>query len=540
MSLLFRSAGGSSEKGSAMSDSRPGNITTGGQWMALTAAFLGWMFDGFEMGLFPLIGAPALNDLLNVAQAVDPVKAKEAANQWFAVIIAVFLVGAATGGVLFGWLGDRIGRVRAMALSILTYALFTGFCGFATQAWHVAVLRFIASLGMGGEWALGVALVIEIWPDKSRAMLAGLIGAAANVGFLLIAIISIVLGSWIEAISGWLLSVGMSAQWVEHLFGHSAWRALMIVGAFPALLVFFIRAFVPESEKWEHENRRGATSHWANRDLIGVLIGTLGAVLVILLWSPLVGQSPWASPWVRVPFTLLGVAVALVGYIFPVVRYLARATTAKALDEGDYGSMVRRMLLGAGLAGVALLGTWGTIQWAPKWATELAARETDPAAWGVLAAHAKEFTQIATGIGAIICTMLAALAGGRFGRRVTYAVLCFGSIAAIFLFYGLNTAINNMFFVAAFVAGGVTAAFYGWFPLYFPELFRTSVRATAQGFAYNFGRVIAAIGTLQTANLTAFFNDSFPTAAIAMSAIYLVGAGLIWLGPETKGKPLPD
>ena len=96
-----------------------------GKWMALTAALLGWMFDGFEMGLFPLIGGPALNDLLGPASATQ-------ATQWFGAIIAVFLVGAATGGVFFGWLGDRIGRVRAMALSIFTYAIFTGLCGFAT------------------------------------------------------------------------------------------------------------------------------------------------------------------------------------------------------------------------------------------------------------------------------------------------------------------------------------------------------------------------------------------------------------------------
>ena len=119
-------------------------------------------------------------------------------DEWFGVIMAVFLVGAATGGVLFGWLGDRIGRVRAMSLSIFTYAVFTGLCGFATEAWHIAVLRFIASLGMGGEWALGVALVTELWPDRSRALLAGLIGAAANVGILLVGLLSLVLVSFID------------------------------------------------------------------------------------------------------------------------------------------------------------------------------------------------------------------------------------------------------------------------------------------------------------------------------------------------------
>ena len=145
---------------------------------ALLAAFLGWMFDGFEMGLFPLTGRDALKELL----------AGEAAgtlNNWFGVIMAMFLVGAATGGVVFGWLGDRIGRVKAMSLSIFTYAIFTGLCGIAKHAEEIAAYRFIASLGMGGEWSLGVALVNEVWPGKSRMLVAGLIGAAANVGYLL-------------------------------------------------------------------------------------------------------------------------------------------------------------------------------------------------------------------------------------------------------------------------------------------------------------------------------------------------------------------
>src|SRR5260370_42303898 len=90
-----------------------------GRWMALTAALLGWMFDGFEMGLFPLVARPALRDLL--ASTDD----KEV-GLWFSVATAGFLVGAATGGVLFGWLGGRLGRGRAMVLCVLAYARFSG------------------------------------------------------------------------------------------------------------------------------------------------------------------------------------------------------------------------------------------------------------------------------------------------------------------------------------------------------------------------------------------------------------------------------
>src|SRR5438874_9376539 len=129
-----------------------------GQWMALAAALLGWMFDGFEMGLLPLVARPALRDLLGSTNDQE-------VGLWFAVATAGFLVGAATGGVLFGWLGDRIGRVRAMTLSVLTYAVFSGLCAFAATAWQITALRFCSALGMGGEWSLGVALVMEIWPE---------------------------------------------------------------------------------------------------------------------------------------------------------------------------------------------------------------------------------------------------------------------------------------------------------------------------------------------------------------------------------------
>ena len=277
--------------------SPPATVSNTGRNATLIAALLGWMFDGFEMGLFPLIGKPALTDLLKGTDQAG----SEA--DWFGVIIAVFLVGAASGGVLFGWLGDKIGRVRAMSLSIVTYAIFTGLCGFATEAWHIAVLRFIASLGMGGEWSLGVALVNEIWPGKSRAFIAGLIGAASNVGFLMVAILSMGLTGFIEGIHSVLTTIGISEESSQHLLANSAWRFLMISGAFPALLIFFIRLFVPESSKWEEERDSGKTSHWNNVDLFGVLTGCLAAIGIIYVWSPLLAD---VAGWIRAVVTLVG------------------------------------------------------------------------------------------------------------------------------------------------------------------------------------------------------------------------------------------
>ncbi len=490
--------------------------------LTLVAAFLGWLFDGFEMGLFPLIGQPALKDLLGAASSPD------AANRWFGAIIAVFLVGAASGGVVFGWLGDKIGRVRAMALSIFTYAIFTGLCGFATEAWHVAALRFVASLGMGGEWSLGVALVNEIYPGKSRALTAGLIGAAANVGYLLVAVLSMVLLKFIDGTHGVLLSIGLSEATATHLLSHTAWRLLMISGALPALMIFGILIFVPESEKWKAEHARGATSHWAKSDLLGVLIGSLAALVIIWAWSP-AGAAAGVGPLGATGITVAGIVVALFGYLFPVRQYLGRAEAAGSIRANQ--GIVRMMIFGAGLAAVALLGTWGSTQWASKWAVQL---EPDPAKL------AKEWTLFWLSVGAIIGTMGAALAAGRFGRRITYAILCVASIGGALLLYQTNTSYSPYFLVCATIAGAFTASFYGFFPLYLPELFPTAVRATGQGFAFNFGRIVAAIGGLQTANLMGFFGGSFPKAASVMAAIYLVGMGIVWLGPETRGKALPE
>ena len=172
------------------------------QWLALAAALLGWMFDGAEMGVFSLVGRAAIKDLLP-----NPTEAN--LNIWFGIVMAGFLVGASTGGVLFGWLGDRIGRVRAMTLSVLTYALFTGLCGLVSSPLQLGALRFIAALGMGGEWSLGVALVMEVWPNRSRAFMAGLIGAAANVGYLIVAVIGLMLTQVMADLSRILTDAGL-------------------------------------------------------------------------------------------------------------------------------------------------------------------------------------------------------------------------------------------------------------------------------------------------------------------------------------------
>ena len=492
--------------------------------MALLAAFLGWLFDGFEMGLFPLIGKPALQDLL-------PNQTPIVQGQWFTVIIAVFLVGAATGGVLFGWLGDKLGRVKAMALAIFTFAIFTGLCAFVTEAWHLAGLRFIASLGMGGEWALGVALVNELWAGKNRAWIAGMIGAASNVGFLMTGLLSL----WLNDHKSTLTEMfGVS----EAFAGTRSWRILAISGALPALINFFILIVVPESHKWEEEKKSGKTSHWATWDLMGVLIAAVAALVIIYAWSPMASFGPIVAAVI----TVVGLIIALNGYLHPVRKYMSRFAAAETSGGNEHSAVMRNLLIGAGLAAVALLGTWGSTQQSMRWAAGLLPKGS--------AIPIIDYTVIATALGAILISLVTPLVADKLGRRVTYTLLCVLSLSAAILFFQTNTPFTNAgvptwFYISAFLIGGLTASFYGFFPLYFPELFPTSVRATGQGFCFNFGRLIAAIGSLQLANLTKMFaSDGLSQSQMEgnaysiLSCIYVVGIALVWFAPETKGKEL--
>lgn len=404
--------------------------------MVLVAAFLGWLFDGFELGLFPVVARSALLDLL---QSADVEAADKLVGPWNARINACFLLGAASGGLVFGWLGDRIGRVRALALSILTYSLFTGFSYFARAPWQLGVLRFVGALGMGGEWSLGVALVMECWPERLRPLLAGAIGAAANFGFLL---------------------TGVVAK-LKHVTVDS-WRWMFLVGALPAFLVFFVILCVPESERWKAAVRRAIAKpvrEVFSRDLLGT--------------------------------TLLAIA----------------------------------------FASVALIGTWGSVQWLPLWSDQLAGR-TNPGA--------KAETQMVQAFGAIVGCLVAPLVGARFGRRPSYFLLCLSSLLLCGYMFRSIKEYNQTFLIVAFAVSFATASFYGWFPLYFPELFPTRARATGQGLAFNFGRVFAAGGALVQGELVAYFDGSYARAGAVVTLVYIVGMVLIWLAPETKGKPLPE
>jgi MFS family permease len=198
---------------------------------------------------------------------------------------------------------------------------------------------------------------------------------------------------------------------------------------------------------------------------------------------------------------------------------------------------IRRMLLAAGLSGVPLLATWGGVMWMYNFVDDLT---KDPVTGLSMNPEARPLTMIYSSLGAAFGCVVAAVFGDRFGRKPVYALMCLLSMAVLFGFFRLNTGYGQVFLLSAALLGAVTASFYGWLPLYLPELFRTAVRATGQGFGFNFGRIIAAVGALQTGALLKAFDNNYGQACSVAAGVYIVGLVLITLAPETKGKPLPE
>jgi hypothetical protein len=237
---------------------------------------------------------------------------------------------------------------------------------------------------------------------------------------------------------------------------------MFLVGALPAVLVFFILLFVPESQRWKKS-----------------------------------------------------------------VSAIAAKPVREIIDSG----LLPRAILGVFLASVALIGTWGSVQWIPLLADKLA---------GAANAAAKAQAQTWQGVGAIVGCLIAPQIGAWLGRRIAYFILCLGSLTISQIFFRGIHEYGTLFLLMSFVTSAITASFYGWFPLYLPELFPTRVRATGQGLCYNFGRVFAAGGAMVQGELVSHFNGSYARAGSVVTLVYLIGMVIIWLAPETKGRPLPE
>ena len=209
-------------------------------WFVLIVAALGWLFDCLDQQLFILARQPAMKDLLDVS---NPGELKAVADAYAGYATSIFLLGWASGGLLFGVLGDRIGRAKTMMITILMYSLFTGLSAFSVTFWDFAMYRFLTGLGVGGEFAVGVALVAEVMPERARPYALSLLQALSAIGNVSAALLNMAMGSLVER--------GV----VE-----SVWRPLFLVGAVPALLALVIRRRLKEPERWKNVSHEGAAA----------------------------------------------------------------------------------------------------------------------------------------------------------------------------------------------------------------------------------------------------------------------------------------
>ncbi len=249
-------------------------------WFVLTVAALGWLFDCLDQQLFNLARKPAMETLLAAADgSVDP----KAVDFYGGLATCIFMIGWATGGLFFGVIGDRLGRAKTMMITIIIYSLCTGLSALSQGFWDFAFYRFITGLGVGGEFAVGVALVAEVMPDRARPYALGLLQALSAVGNFLAALIGIGLGQ-------------AQLQMGSKIAGWEPWRWKFVIGALPAVLALVIRAGLKEPERWQEMKKQSqatgialggygqlfADPRWRKNALLGMLLACAG---VIGLWG---------------------------------------------------------------------------------------------------------------------------------------------------------------------------------------------------------------------------------------------------------------
>jgi MFS family permease len=261
------------------------------QWLALTLASLGWVFDVFEGQIFVAAMNEATPALLGGSATAGEV------GFWNHVTLGAFLLGGAGGGVLFGVLGDRLGRKRTMTYTILLYSLCTGLSAFATGPLFMAACRFLAAMGIGGEWAVASTLVAEEFPGHARARAQALFQASGT------------LGKYLAVAAGALL-VSHPSVWVPVPFGGacavSGWRLAFLLGVLPAVLILVVRRHLREPEVWQRGTDSAApagrlrdlfAASLRRRTLIGV--GLAGVGMATYWGTAIYGKDTLRAAWAR-------------------------------------------------------------------------------------------------------------------------------------------------------------------------------------------------------------------------------------------------
>ncbi len=370
------------------------------RWLALLAALMAWGFDGVEQGVYSIMTRQALKDLVPGVPAMiqetdrlkeqlkslpegsaraDVLKQLSKTNSrvdtevgfYFGLSLAMWLWGAAAGGVIFGRLGDRYGRVRSMLISVTTYAVFTGLSALSTHWSHLVGARFLGALGLGGTWPLCVALLVETWPEKRRAVLAGAVGAAANVGFLI------------------------AAMYSRFMLSHDAtWRWVIGMGFFIGISSLAVIAFVPEPTQWKLSKQKKErtslgdlfTRQFRRSTIVGSLLstvgllGTWGSFLWLATYADKIAEgTPYAgtakatvSQWASYGQIFGGfIGGVLAGWIGNKRSYVLLCLTAWGTVFALFGlntTFTNQMVFMAVLAGIFVTAFFG---WLPKFLPEL-------------------------------------------------------------------------------------------------------------------------------------------------------------------------
>jgi MFS family permease len=478
VSTINPSAGASPAIIPDYADGKTGALSPHQRYLILAAAFLAWMFAGLELSMFVLVGRAAILDVLTAGGAsTDP----KVVGQWFTWYQGAIMLGAAAGGFAFGWLGDRSGRTRAMAWAVLCYSLATGASYLVGNLWIFLALRFVVGMGIGGVWPNAVSLVAEAWPNASRPFLAGLLGTAANFGFVLLGSMALV----------WLVTP-------------QTWRWVPLVGAVPVLMGVWMLAMVPESPKWLASRR--AREADAARPAGTPSTQTSGNPLAAIFRPPLLSR------------TLLGI---LLGAI-PVIGTSANGNWLVFWSDHTAEEQAKKQV-GAALAPG---DTSATASPAP------AKPGADP--------RKKAITQIQRSGGGIFGSLLGGWVASLVGRRLTYFLISLFAFATSTYIFGFMTPMDAHFGFFTFLLGFISVTYFGWLPLYLPELFPTAVRSTGTGVSFNSGRIIAAVVVLGASGLITLFHGDFARVGLWTGAVYAAGMLVILLAPSTGGKKLED
>lgn len=239
----------------------------GYQWTVIFAAWLGWGFDVFDGLLFNYVAPNCVPTLLGLT--IGSAEAKSATLQWTGILTSVLLIGWAIGGVIFGKVADKIGRTKTLLLTMLLYAIGTAACAFAPNIWFLAGCRVIASLGIGGEWAAGAAMVAEVVPEKRRVEAGAILYTSAPMGL--------------------FLATFLTFQITGVYFNDPAtsWRYVFLCGLIPAAAAFIVRVFIKEPERWKkaaNEQTAKISELFSPQYIKLTISGLCMAITALIMW----------------------------------------------------------------------------------------------------------------------------------------------------------------------------------------------------------------------------------------------------------------